>query len=266
MLLLATAFLIVLAIIGFTDNNPLLAIIAAGIAIGLNLRQANKDGVKANKKFNDFIENIPDFKKTQLTFNSKTKCGLAIDEQSNKICLFNTNKEPPETLVVSYKDIISAEIIEDGDSITKTSRSSQLGSALVGGILLGGVGAIVGGLSGSTRTSQNVSNITLRIIINNTKKPAHDVSLLNNTITKKSSMYSEVMNNARHWHSLIVILIRKADEDDKEKSQSDLKKAISSSSTPLSLADELSKLAQLKTDGIISNEEFDNLKANLLNK
>ncbi|EPZ54444.1 hypothetical protein H477_3583 [[Clostridium] sordellii ATCC 9714] len=44
----------------------------------------------------------------------------------------------------NYKDIIEFELLEDGESITK----GGLGRAVAGGVLLGGVGAIVGGVTG----------------------------------------------------------------------------------------------------------------------
>lgn len=42
----------------------------------------------------------------------------------------------------------------------------QIGGVVVGGLLLGGVGAIIGGLSGKTETSGKISRIDLRLIVN----------------------------------------------------------------------------------------------------
>ena len=62
-------------------------------------------------------------------------------------------------ILILFKDILSVEIIEDGVSVTRTSRRSQLGGALVGGVLAGGVGAIIGGTSGGKTTSENIIKV-----------------------------------------------------------------------------------------------------------
>lgn len=57
-----------------------------------------------------------------------------------------------KTTSISIKDIIGVEILEDETIISKKSTSRT-----VGGAILGGVGSVVGGLSGSS--IQNFKNI-----------------------------------------------------------------------------------------------------------
>jgi hypothetical protein len=73
--------------------------------------------------------------------------------------------------IFSYRDILESEVLEDGHSVTKTSRSSQLAGTLVGGLLLGGVGAIIGGLSGKKTTHKKVTRIELKVVVNDTSHP-----------------------------------------------------------------------------------------------
>lgn len=155
--------------------------------------------------------------------------------------------------------MLSCEIFTDGDTVTKTSRSSQAGGALVGGVLLGGVGAIIGGLSGKKTAVEKVRRVDLRIVVNNTQKPVHDINLYSGETNKNSMFHKAATEKARHWHSLIAILIKRADEEDKAKE-----------STPQpveknkSVADELSKLMELKEKGILTDEEFTQQKLKLL--
>lgn len=114
---------------------------------------------------------------------------------------------------------------ENGVSVTETSRSSQIGGAILAGIVAGGVGAIIGGLSGKTTTTE-IKNFELRIIFNNTENP---VFIIN---------FQHYFEQANHWYSLITVLIKQADKEDEFKSR---KEASSSS-----VVDELQKLAELK--------------------
>jgi hypothetical protein len=52
----------------------------------------------------------------------------------------NHKRQNLTTRIISYRDLLSSEIFEDGTTITKTVRSSQVGGGLIGAIALGGVG------------------------------------------------------------------------------------------------------------------------------
>ena len=54
-------------------------------------------------------------------------------------------------------DILDVQVVEDGTMVSVTKRKGVIGRAIVRGVALGGVGAIVGGLSaGSETTSRNI--------------------------------------------------------------------------------------------------------------
>lgn len=80
--------------------------------------------------------NESNFTATQKIIGEDGKTGLAIDERRKKIGLITLNHID----VIPYNDILSSEIFEDGNTITRSSRTSQLGGALLGGLVLGGGG------------------------------------------------------------------------------------------------------------------------------
>jgi len=51
----------------------------------------------------------------------------------------NHKRQNLTTRIISYRDLLSSEIFEDGTTITKTVRSGQVGGALIGAIALGAV-------------------------------------------------------------------------------------------------------------------------------
>jgi hypothetical protein len=164
--------------------------------------------------------------------------------------------------VITYQDVLSAEVFEDGIAVTKTVRSSQIGGALVGGFAFGGVGAIVGGLSGKTRTStQKIQRVALRLIINDTAEPLHEVTFLDTETKKDGILYKTAMEKARHWHGLMEVVIKRADIYDKESNAGP--QTIIATAQP-SIADELKKFADLRDIGVLSVEEFQQQKRRLL--
>lgn len=207
------------------------------------------------KELEDF--DIQHLSHEQMSFNGTN--GIAIDEKRCKICLVSLVDDNVITKIYTYKDILEVEILEDGFSFSKTSRGSQIGGMLLGGITLGGVGAIIGGLSGSTNQVEKVKNITLKIVINDTRVPMFMLNILSfdNGVLKNSSTYINFMNTARRWHSLLSVLIKKADEEDEEKENSP--------NLVISVADEILKLKKLLNEKLLSEEEFEEQKNKLLN-
>ncbi len=61
---------------------------------------------------------------------------IAIDEKERKVALVQDG----DCQIFNYRDVLESKIVEDGQEITTTSRSSQIGGALVGSILAGGRG------------------------------------------------------------------------------------------------------------------------------
>lgn len=230
-------------------------ILVSAVVAGLLGDKENKN----KKVMDDRLGRLKDFSATQKFVGLDGKSGLAIDERREKICLIYHWRQNVTARVISYMDLLASEIFEDGVTVTKTVRSSQIGGALIGGVALGGVGAIIGGLSGSKQTSDKVRKIDLRLTVNNTTNPIHDVNFLNLPTKKNSILYKQAIQNARHWQGLIEVLIKRAEREDKTTNTDEPARL------PLnSIADELKKLADLRDAGVLSTEEFQLQKSRLL--
>lgn len=214
---------------------------------------------------NQYLGKLKNFTITQSLVNPDFGCGVLLDEVRKEVCVwtFSDIEKQWQEMRLHYNDILSIEIIEDGVSITKTNRTSQIGGALLGGILLGGVGAIIGGLSGKQETSKSkVKNLELKIIINNTSKPIFTIPLLPKTLNEISTSdtkYKEAKANAHHWQAVFEAIIKQADA---EEQQSQKNTTVESGS----ISDELKKLAELKESGILTDDEFVQQKQKLLNR
>lgn len=219
----------------------------------------------SNKKkaMEKVLEALPDFSPTQKIMGNNGDTGLAVDEERKKICLIKNEVGGINLETISYRDVLSSEIFVDGETVTRTARGSQIGGALLGGLALGGVGAIIGGLSGKTRSSEKVKRVDLRITINDTKRPLHDINFMDTEGKKDGIVYKVAMDQARHWHGLITVLIKYADSQDVSENKAALNEGVAISSKR-SIADELSKLSDLRDKGLLTDAEFIALKQKLL--
>lgn len=236
-----------------------LLIVVIGVSVGIAQVVAVSNKKKAME---EKLESLPDFSPTQKIMGNDGNTGLAIDEARKKVVLIKNGPTGVDLKPITYRDVLSSEVFVDGETVTKTARGSQLGGALIGGIALGGVGAIIGGLSGRTGSSEKVKRVDLRITVNDTKNSLHDVNFMGIEGKKDGIIYKSAMDQARHWHGLIAVLINMADSEDVLKEG--VKSSIRENGGTSSLADELSKLSDLRDRGVLSDKEFSIQKQKLL--
>ncbi len=168
--------------------------------------------------------------------------------------------------IINFSDIISVNYEENGSVLFSKSTSRSIGGAIAGGVLMGGAGAIVGGLSGNTSQIKQVYSMTINILVKNIENPKivlkiHRDSESFNTKDQKVA-YQNRLEEANDIKDLISVIIDKANQQQDDVNQ----KIIHSPNEKFGFADELLKLAQLKESGILTDEEFRQQKNKLLNE
>jgi len=238
-----------------------LVIAAFVIAIIVGIGMAINDVSKKNS-MSEHIRNLPDFNSTKQYMGIDGNAGVAYDETKKKICLIKHKNGEIVHKIFPYKDILFSEILEDGSSIHSTQRGSQIGGALIGGLALGPVGAIIGGLSGKSKVIDKFHKIDLQIVVNDISEPVYQVSFFKGEMEKDGLgriAYDNIIKLASEWHATISVLIKQADEEDNNSLKNiDNNKYFSTS-------DEIMKLAKLRDSGIITEIEFKEQKRKLLN-
>lgn len=148
---------------------------------------------------------------------------------------------------------------------------SQLAGAAVGGAIGGGVGALMGGLSGKRASSEKVQRIVLRLRVNDVKSPLHEVELLDRPTSWTKDVARKSADLARHWAAVFEVVIVQADREANAQGSGPESAFEALASTPASswspsVADELRKLAELRDEGSLTQEEFQELKRRLLKR
>ncbi len=173
---------------------------------------------------------------------------------------------PSKIHVFRYSDIVSISYEENGSDIFNKS----LGGAVVGGLLFGGVGAIVGGNTAKAKQNKEVRSMSIKILLKSTSDSTiilkiYEVGKDGSVIeTKKDTdrMYYEgLMKEVSGIKDIFSIIIDIVDKNIATQKSTPISPLLSSSS----VADELTKLAKLKESGILSEEEFNAQKSKLLN-
>ena len=227
-----------------------------------------KSGADSKQKLEDRgttleekLDNLTDFTPTQKITGLVNMYVFAVDHVRRKIAYINEN----EVVLVPYEKVISVEIVENNTIIASKSSARTIGGAVVGGALAGGAGAIVGGLSGDSTMKKQTSLVQVRIKLRDINSP---VLLINCFDSNAMLDYKYLVPNsdkvgiehAQAISDLVSVII-----DDVDKAEKQSQSSVTTTVVP-SVAEELAKLADLKSKGILTEEEFDKQKAKLLNQ
>lgn len=187
------------------------------------MKQYMQDYERFYRSKDKVFADTENFVASQVVFSVNNKTAIAIDSRSNKICLlsnpsgiFPCDTRRVQKIVVSYKDILEVSFYEDGNSITKTSRTSQVAGAVVGNVLLGGAGLIIGAFTGSKKTSNTIQSLEVRMTVNNMQLPFWAFAFLRNESQKNNVNYKVATEEANKLLSLVKVLMNKADEEEKK--------------------------------------------------
>lgn len=185
------------------------------------------------------------FKANKLFIRKDNNLILGYNNDGN---IFIMKKDKTETYskLISYKDILSVEILADDKSIEKAQRESKVGSGLIGTILFGIPGLIIGGVL----NKGDIKKLELCLMLNDINNPYEKI--LFNTVKVWSG--SDLLKDIKDWFAVCSILIERADKEDLEKESNGVS----------SISDELLKLNDLKEKGILTDEEFQTQKLRLL--
>ena len=215
-------------------------------------------GIMLESRIND----VSDFTPTQKVIGYNNLYTFAIDEINRKVAYFDEKQET----FIPYEEIISVDLIEDNTTVSSKSTMRTFGGAIIGGALGGGAGAVVGGLSGDAEMKKKISSIQVRLRIRDISMPTLIIKCFDcKTMTSGSDIgtdgisgliYNKCIQHANQIVDLISVII---DDVDRKQKHSTI------SNTSSSVADELTKLADLKAKGILSEEEFSLQKSKLLN-
>lgn len=147
-----------------------------------------KTAIKNNKVFSERL-NATGFIESKCIVTNGNK--LAVDDVSKQWYLKTAKDFCPK--IYKYSDLNEFEVYEDGESIAK----GRAGSALVGGLLFGVVGAVVGG-SRSKGNNNICSVLQLRIRVNDLQNPEKVINFISTKTKKDSVIYKTNFEKAKN--------------------------------------------------------------------
>lgn len=213
-------------------------------------QQAKEESLRKAQEFQEAQAELADIFKA-----TKDLVQVAFDDVNKLIRVKPNIFAPP--FIFPYSYVKGYELIEDGAQVS----GGGLGAAVVGGVLFGGVGAITGSVVGRKKSRATVDNLTLQINTNDLQNPIVSVQYIA-TSTKISSLtYRVNSENARATAAILDLIVEQANSVVQQKPDDAVIVEVTDAIDPY---DEIKKLKELLDLGIVSEEEFNQKKNELL--
>lgn len=142
------------------------------LAPGAAKRAAKEANERAAQLNSQALKAITQFSAEVLFVGGVEESGIGLDIAANRFAIVHPDKD---TVICSFDDVVSVHLERDGETVHQTDRGSQVAGAAVGAALLGGIGLIVGGLTGMSRTTRKISKLSLKIYTTDVRAPVADV-------------------------------------------------------------------------------------------
>ena len=161
-----------------------------------------------------------------------------------------------------YEDLISFEVVQNGQSV----QSSNAGMVIAGAFLLGALGAVAGAAS-ARRTDEYVTDLRILVKVNDVDEPLQQVVILNSSCAKNSDSYQIKVQQCNQIVAMLEYIKNNATSAAALPAETVTGRAAGERARAIyafSVADEIQKFRKLADDGIITEDEFQTQKRKLL--
>lgn len=168
---------------------------------------SSKISASEKSKSINAISNIPEFT-PDVSEIFPDSSALAIDANRKKVAIVDMGLGVRNVGVFEFSDIVAVEVCRDGKSVIKTNRGSQVAGAAVGAILLGPFGLLLGGLTGSKRTEEKISRLSLKIYTNDLGRPVREVAIFSQIPAMKAEVVNKIYGpKADEWYGRLRVIV-----------------------------------------------------------
>ena len=197
--------------------------------------------------------------KTQQALSNKQSlgsvCKILIDD-SNRRVIFQ--KGESYTKAYNFSDIIKYEIYENNKNVVE----GNTGTALIGGLFFGEVGAIIGA-SGEREIQGRASILKLIIYLNDLNCTQIEYSYLDTEIPKNNPDYLDMIKNLQEISGYLEYIMNNVAATESKSANTDTNTS-RTTTKEASKKEQLEELKTLLSDGLISEEDFEKKKNQIL--
>jgi hypothetical protein len=198
---------------GMIMDQVIIVLIGLGLLIyPLFTRSHNikKNETQAHELINKHLR-TQEFIEDKLLLANDFRTAIGINKDNKNVILLTRNKldEEFKSKIISFEDIIEVKIKKNHETLTKTSRGSQVAGAAVGGLAFGSVGSLAGALSANKTSSNITKRLSLELVISDLDFPSFESVFINmeNGIQENSESFNNLTKDLDYWYRLFTVIL-----------------------------------------------------------
>jgi hypothetical protein len=164
---------------------------------------------------NNFLKVLKEnnFTPDKKVFSHDQLFGLAINEANKQIAYVsrNTVHDEYKFKLFNFQDIIEAKVKTNHETITSTSIGSIVSRGIVGGLVAGGIGSIIAGVTSKQNSSQKIKELTLEFVVDDILNPRYTLSFYKSDYPLKQS--SDLIELTETWYRIFSVIINRNSQE-----------------------------------------------------
>lgn len=226
-------------------------LVLGAILLMLSLSPSGKKGPQKPIKGTNFIP-------SHMFMSNDGHCGLAVNDQSLRLCLLKNPEIPPQLLPIS--GLVGSFLVKNGEFLVKRLRTGPKALISFQTIMHSNVERLISSWR-TTASPHDNQRIDLIVLTHNESDPLHVVNFLDMETKEGGILYEKALSTATHWHAMMNDLILHADQQARLQAEPDQDET---ESPLVPVTDELEKLGDLVEKKFMTPQEFIIQKEKLL--
>lgn len=152
-----------------------------------------------------------EFEKDKLLLANDFRTAIGINKHNKNVILLTRNKldEEFKSKIINFEEIIEVKIKKNHETLTKTSRGSQVAGTAVGGLAFGAIGGLAGSISASKTSTNITKRLSLELVINDLDFPSFESVFINmeNGIQENSESFNNLTKDLDYWYRLFTVIL-----------------------------------------------------------
>lgn len=216
----------------------------------LQIKKDNKHKIK--RPTNEIVNNgLNDYKIIRILDKRLKITKLIVDNTSQKFALQNGTKL---SKIYEFSQLINYEVYENGSSKVKGTA----GKALIGGAFFG-LGGLILGSSMSKQINENCNQLKLIIRVNDSENPQMEITYLKNVnLDKSGKIYRNIKTNLQEVCSILEYILNKKTIEQYKNINYEMHQVEKTNK------EQLKELKEMLEEGLITQEDFDKKKKQIL--
>jgi hypothetical protein len=229
----------------------LVCIVLGAIVLTLSMSPSGKKEQENPIKGTSFIP-------SQMFMSQDGLGGIAVNDQTLKICLLKNPAFPPQLLSIS--GLVGSFLVKNGEILGEGRRTGPQALISFQKVMHSNMERLIKSWQ-ATASQKDNQRIDLIVLIHDEHDPLHVVNFLDMETKEGGILFEKALGTATHWQSVLDSLILQADQHARLQTEPDQE----GPESPLaSVADELEKLGNLVEKNLMTPQEFTIQKEKLL--